>query len=242
MNHDQYEEFTEYFRMVESSTERLVIQLKGRQFNRRGISTFAERVDILKKAGKITEKSAEIFNTASRIRNINSHGGRPRGHKIVYPTQAFVLEFIYACDEILDKIPLNEFFSSIKIFGGDDRVDRVLQYMNVNDYSQVVVECYSKRIRVLTSQDFMQWIIKKIDNGAIMVETDKTMGSILDDCGKSEWTCCKSSGYLREVHAAFRLVNKKGKNLQAVLLTDSGKPECPVRGIITPWDIKGIYG
>jgi hypothetical protein len=241
MNRDWYEEFIEHFGMLEDYTKRLVNQHREGNFIDR-VETFIDRVETLRGKKKISEKAAEIFGQASRIRNINSHGIRPRGHIIVNPTKAFVLEFISACDEVLDNIPLNAYFLKVDVFGTGDRTDNVLRYMNDHDYSQVVVEDSTKKIRLVTSQDFMQWIIKNINKGDLILDTSKPIGSILDDCGKSEWTCRKKSGYLREVHTAFRMASKKGKKLQAVLLTDSGKPERPVRGIITPWDIKGVYG
>jgi len=113
--------------------------------------------------------------------------------------------------------------------------------MQENDYSQVVV-MIGREYRVLSSEGIVRWLCNARDIGLADIG-ESTVENVYEYEDKKGHIYMARDEIIDAAILAFENSILEGiPKLQAILITDSGKPTEQPLGIITPWDIIGIAG
>ena len=147
-----------------------------------------------------------------------------------------VLEIIKSPSKVIPR-----FKAEIKPFAAQDQLGAALEYMQQNDYSQVVVQI-SSEFRILSSEGIAKWL-----SDAREVGLADLGGAVVQDAYHYEDE--RAQRYMARDETvdaailAFEHAIEEGiPRLQAILITHSGRPTEPPLGIITPWDLLGFGG
>jgi predicted transcriptional regulator len=134
-----------------------------------------------------------------------------------------------------------KFAKSIHVFDVGDRLVQCLNYMKEHDFSQVVVLREGIHV-LLSSEGIAGWLRSAQSVGLIDLE-NATVGDALRFEGDN---ICRYLPRDAPVEAAIEAFEKAlaqdMPRLQAVLVTEHGRPEERPMGIITPWDLIGMTG
>jgi len=74
-----------------------------------------------------------------------------------------------------------------------------------------------------------------------MLDTSLAIRHIPIDTKSSEYLFVKNDTPVSAIENHFREYSQKRKKLGAIFLTRTGKPDTPIEGIITTWDLPMIY-
>jgi len=201
---------------------------------------FFELIEIGRKRLPINSKSAEFLQSMGNLRNAIIHGeGYPK-NIVADPRQETVDKFQGIVSSITSPVRVDQKFRRhIDFFRPEDSLRDILPYMQKNDYSQVVV-LIDEEHKVLTSEAIVRWLgatngsSQGFDSVSALEVHKHEQGEV------QKWIPRKA--LVDEALQAFESALEKGiPRLHAILITETGKPTEKPFGIITPWDLLGIY-
>lgn len=135
-------------------------------------------------------------------------------------------------------IPL--FQREVKSREAADRVGHAVADMRTGSFSQLPVLRNGTVIAVLTSETVVRWLASEVENDLVsLMDTD--IGALLDHVEDKEHYCfLPRTASLHEAMTQFESFASRGKTLDAILVTDAGKPNQKLLGILTIYDVPVI--
>jgi CBS domain-containing protein len=196
---------------------------------------------------KLVDAVANIDQTVRRRKNILKSFGRLRNaivHDPEYPERILAdprPEILNEFDRVIAAIAapqklIPRFQKEIRVFTVDESLAECLMFMEENDFSQVVVLDGGK-YGLLSSEGIVGWLRSARDIGLADLES----ASIKDALKFEDKEACRYLSREDPVDAAIGAFEEAIANgiprLQAILVTETGRPEERPLGIVTPWDL-----
>ena len=197
----------------------------------------------------VVERAAKEHVTVRRRREVLLSIGRLRNaivHDRDFPEQILAdprLEVIEELESVLQAIAkprklIPAFQKRIRAFADNDSLADCLGFMKHNDFSQIVV-AHKGQYVLLSSEGIVKWLENARDIGL----ADLQEATVADALAFEERGICRYLTRNDPVDAAFEMFEKaiieSTPRLQAILITENGKPEERPLGIVTPWDLLG---
>lgn len=197
----------------------------------------------------VVERAAKEYVTVRRRREVLLSIGRLRNaivHDRDFPEQILAdprPEVIEELESVLQAIAaprklIPTFQRLIRAFTDNDSLADCLSFMKQNDFSQVVV-AHKGQYVLLSSEGIVKWL----ENARGIGLADLREATVADALAFEEEGICRYLSQNDPVDAAFEMFEKaivvSIPRLQAILITENGKPEEYPLGIVTPWDLLG---
>ena len=176
-----------------------------------------------------------------KLRNILVHGDI-EGTEIAWPSDLAV-ERIERVKSLLTSPPrvVSVFRGKVLTGKGDDPVGPSIRAMMEHTFSQIPVYDGKRFVGLLTMETVARFLAEHLDETI----RDLRLTPVRDVLKCAE---CQDSHIfipaktrLTEVLAKFEKSDRKGKRIQAMLITRDGGPDEKLIGIITVWDIPRIH-
>ena len=177
------------------------------------------------------------------IRNLMAHSANMDGEPVVVPSQPVV----DALQEVLDFVrrpPLAIEFATkgerVLKAGANQKVLRVMELMEKNGYSHVPVMKENRFYGVFSSGSVFRYLLRNGGKGISPDTTIKELRGYLaveEHIENYEFVPADASYiYVRE---RFEQVRAKNKRVSVIFITQDGRPDQPLLGMLTPWDVVG---
>jgi predicted transcriptional regulator len=168
-------------------------------------------------------------------------------HDAVYPEEIIAdphPEVIQRFEKTLGMIKsptkvIPKFQREVKVFAVQDSINAALAHMQENDYSQIAVQI-NHEYGILSSEGIVRWLSCARHIGLADLER-ASVGDVYEHEDKKAHRHMARIETTDAAILAFENAIAEGiPRLQAILITNSGKPNEKPLGIITPWDLLGI--
>ena len=201
---------------------------------------FFELIEIARKRLPINSKSAEFLQSMGNLRNAIIHGKGYPVKIIADPRQETVDKFQGIVSSITSPVRVyQKFRRDIDVFDEQTSLGTILTYMQQNDYSQVVVLIQEEH-KVLTSEAIVRWL--GAANGSSQgFDSVSALEVHKHEQGEVQKWMPRSASVDKALQAFECALDSGIPRLHAILITENGEPTKKPLGIITPWDLLGIY-
>lgn len=230
----RFDQFLEAYRQIEDGLRKTTGLFDG------GVS-FSKLMDSARQKSRVVDRNYAFMRTVHELRNVLIHRGQ-RGATLAEPTETVVRESEAIANALTRPPPLpKEVFHPVRVFPAGSPLGEALRFIRQNDFSQVPVVNDDKFESLLTTNSIARWLAKSVDEEIVEIK-EKPLSEVLqarEDV--SEHRFCSSKVDCETVIALFDEARERGELLQAVLLTDNGKPGAVIRGIVTPHDLGRLY-
>lgn len=193
------------------------------------------------KGHPVLRRHAARLRSFKALRNLLSHTVGRRGEPIAEPTNA-VVEEIAAIQNALyaaPKLP-KSVFHSVEVFADSDPLSAALELMHRNSFSQVPVSRNGSLLGVLTSNTIARWLAENIQEDIISI-TETPIHAVMDLQERNDhWCVARSTIDCAATMEKFSACKRTGRTLEVLLLTDSGKRDVRIKGIVTATDLGTI--
>lgn len=121
-----------------------------------------------------------------------------------------------------------------------DSIANVLTEMYKNDFSQVPVLNEGKCVNLLTTNSISRWLSENVKNELVDLE-ETTVEQVLQFKEEEEsFAFISRNATLAEAYSYFEKNEKRRAALDALLITENGKPHQGLLGMITHYDLPDI--
>lgn len=124
----------------------------------------------------------------------------------------------------------------------EDKIDDILKIMRIGSFSQFPVydkEGYVKEL--ISTNTISRWLAKNIENGDIVIESPKAQNLLSSIEFKQNYKFISKDS---DIYTAYQYfidqIEKYNRNLDVLFITNSGKREEKLLGLITIEDIAAI--
>jgi CBS domain-containing protein len=177
------------------------------------------------------------------IRNLMAHSANMDGEPVVVPSQPVV----DALQEVLDFVsrpPLALEYATkgervLKV-GLNQKVLRVMELMEKNGYSHVPVMKDGRFYGVFSVGAVFRYVLRRRGKGLDPEATIKDLkGYLAVEEHTENYEFVPADASYIAVRQRFELPRAKNKRVAVIFITQDGKPDQPLLGMLTPWDVLG---
>ena len=225
------EEFLHLFGDIEQALRRRL------RLPARGNSALAPLIERYRICNPFWSRHAADLHRLREIRNFLTH---ERSHATGYPVRVSsasiaCLRHIFA--SLNEPQPIaTTYRRRVKTIQSDDSVASVLQLAFQNAYSQFPVVDNGRFNRLITENEIVRWLGRQINNGRVTVDFAKiTVRDVLREREPESaiiFRFERLEAPEQEVMGLFQL----HPALEVILLTENGRNNSPIEGIVTQWD------
>ena len=177
------------------------------------------------------------------IRNLMAHSANMDGEPVVVPSEPVTR----ALQEVLDFVrrpPLAIEFATkgerVLKAGANQKVLRVMELMDKNGYSHVPVMKENRFYGVFSSGSVFRYLLR---NGGKGISPDTTIKELRGYLAVEEhienYEFVPADATYIYVRERFEQVRAKNKRVSVIFITQDGRPDQPLLGMLTPWDVVG---
>lgn len=233
---------------VDSAIQRFLAQFQKLENiikSQRGVSdkmSFPDALSISCRNNNFVERNRPLIEDLNALRNVFYHRERK---KYIAKINEFAIDSL---DKLLRK--LNNPPTVMSKFGVEvfqarvgDIIHTIMEKMEKEVYTHVPVWCEEEMIGVFSYTSFFSWLTEKQKYESSPKFSKKLMRDINKKYLNSPVVNYKfvpedSSAY--EIPPIFEQHTKQGKRLDCLLITENGKKNERITGIVTPWDLGRI--
>lgn len=177
------------------------------------------------------------------IRNLMAHSANMDGQPVVVPSQP-VVDALQEALEFVSRPPLAMDYATkaervLKV-GPDQKVLRVMELMDKNGYSHVPVMKNDRFYGVFSVGSVFRYLLRRRGKGLDPEATIKDLKGYLAVAEHTEnYEFVAADTTYIDVRQRFEQVRGKNKRVSVIFITEDGKPDQPLLGMLTPWDVLG---
>lgn len=177
------------------------------------------------------------------IRNLMAHSANMDGQPVVVPSLP-VMDALREALEFVSRPPLAIDYATkaervLKV-GLDQRVLRVMEVMEKNGYSHVPVMKDGRFVGVFSVGSVFRYLLRRRGKG---LDPDATIRELKGYLAVEEhienYEFVPADATYIYVRQRFEQVRGKNKRVSVIFITEDGKPDQPLLGMLTPWDVLG---
>ncbi len=227
------ERFLDAYSVIEKEMKR-ILKLKDHR-------PFSELVNKSSRLNPLIERYNFDLKEYSELRNAIVHDRV--GGEIIAEPKAEVVENIERIASLLLEPPRVAplFLKEVMILSPDQPVARAIRELSKMTYTQAPVQENGRITGLLTLKMIVQWMGISLANNTFDIEKT-TIGDLMELVGESNgYEIVPTNKSLLEIPDLFYRWQDKGKKLEAVIITQKGKDDDPVKGIITNRDLPVVH-
>ena len=201
-------------------------------------ATFSQLLEVASRSMPEIKRYKEDLKEYGELRNAIVHDNRGAGFVIAEPNTAAV-ESIEKIRDLIKKPPLVFPFckSSVLSYDINDSIGNPLREMTGRNFSQIPILQNGKFKALLTTDTIARWLGSNVDDGMVILE-DTTIGHVLTFTEDPDnFHFVSRNVTLFNVLEVFDNYEQKGKRLDALFITETGKQNDNILGIITIFDL-----
>lgn len=202
---------------------------------------FFQLVDQVSSKSKIIRRYKDDLKEFGDLRNAIVHE-RTDCHVIAEPNVRAVTDIKRIEGAILDPplvVPMFQLL--VRTRRECESVGKAVTDMRTGSFSQLPILSNDNRlVAVLTSETVARWLASEFTNDLVSL-LDTKIESVIPHAEDTDHYCILSrSATLFDALAKFEEFASRGKDLDAVIITNDGKPDQKLLGIITVYDLPKI--
>ncbi len=174
------------------------------------------------------------------LRNAIVHE-RTDDHVIAEPNDRAVADFKRICTALLKPatvIPL--FQRTVLTRNLQEHVGQAVSDMRAGSFSQLPILSDGKVVALLTSETVVRWLASELCNDLVSLSETKIEAVLPHTEDREHYCFLPRRATLQEALARFEDFTGRGKDLDAVLITQDGKCDQGLLGILTVYDLPAI--
>jgi len=198
---------------------------------------FSQLVDAVARIDPTVRRYWEILKSFGYLRNAIVHDRTYPERILADPRSEILKEFdqvLAAITEPQKLIPC--FQTDIRVFTVNEPLSVCLTFMEENDFSQVVV-IEDGRYGLLSSEGIVGWLRSARKIGLADLEGATVKDALKFEDKNACWYLSREDSVDAAIEAFEEAIASGIPRLQAILVTQTCKPEERPIGIITPWDL-----
>ncbi len=204
--------------------------------------SFYELVEKASQSIPVVKHYKDDLKEFADLRNAIVHE-RTDGHVIAEPNDMSVEKLCEIAKNLLDPpkvIPL--FQKEVYKVDAAEPIAKAIELMYKKSFSQIPVYKGKDCIGLLTSDTIVRWLGASVEGEIISLE-DTLVSMVFKEYteDKDNYLFLKRNATLFEVIKHFQDYAAKGKKVDAILITENGKGNESLLGIITAWDLSKVY-
>lgn len=232
---DEIDRFTTKWQEVEDQVIRRANMTDGHGF----VKAFSYLVS----KDSLLAQKASLVDDLRALRNIYSHRDRAR---YIAELESHVFKDLDEIYELVVHPPTvsDKFGCDVYVTKPDDYILSVMDTMSEKVFTHVPVLDEGKLIGVFTYNSFFEWAHDVLGHRTENYFEKEKIGDINRKYilpPTVYYDCVKADLPAGNVESIFRENTKKQKRLDCLFITDDGKKNAPIRGIITPWDLYKVW-
>lgn len=190
-----------------------------------------------------SEPVRDKLDICRHIRNLMAHSANMDGEPVVVPSQPVV----DALQEVLDFVnrpPLAIDYATkaervLKV-GPTQKVLRVMELMEKNGYSHVPVMKDGRFYGVFSVGSVFRYLLRRRGKGLDPEATIKDLkGYLAVEEHTENYEFVPADASYIAVRQKFEQPRGKNKRVAVIFITQDGRPDQPLLGMLTPWDVLG---
>ncbi|WP_029050323.1 CBS domain-containing protein [Cupriavidus sp. amp6] len=206
----------------------------------RGV-TFYQLVERFAEKNSSVRRYKEDLKEFADLRNAIVHE-RSDEHVIAEPNDRAVRDFERIM-ELLLKPPViyPQFQKVVKSREQRDPISSAIKDMREGSFSQLPITSNGQFIALLTTETVVRWLASEVSEDLISLqstEVEEVLRHVEDD---NHYCFISKRATLDDALSKFAEVNDRGKNLDAILITEDGKIEQKLLGILTVYDLPEVH-
>ena len=185
---------------------------------------------------------SDILIEYAQLRNAIVHG--PRGERVLAePNDEVVADIERIARLLAEPPPLDRFMNrSVTIMQADEPLLKAIRLFREATFSQIPVYRGKRFVGLLTTTAVVLWFGDHIQNGCVQVDSVRVEEVLGTGGEEKRYLFLPRQSTAFDVLEAFEDYQRRGQRLRAVLVTEHGKPDEGLLGIVTVWDLQAIYG
>ena len=199
---------------------------------------------------QLVERAAEKNSSVRRyrddlkefadLRNAIVHERRD-GRVIAEPNDRAVADFERICTALLNPpAVIPRFQRAVRTRHLHEHVGQAVSDMQTGSFSQLPILSDGKVLALLTSETVVRWLASELHNDLFSLSETK-IEAVLPHTEDQEHYCfLPRHATLQDALSQFEDFTARGRDLDAVLITQDGKPDQGLLGILTVYDLPEI--
>jgi predicted transcriptional regulator len=198
---------------------------------------FHETVNLMAERHAGVKRCAAMLKKLGRLRNFVVHE-YSRDKPMTVPTPYTVERIVAIRDELISPPTLHSVSNQpVVICRPTDRVGGAAKKMRDGSYSQLPVYDGTTFVGLLTAETVARWVASNLADGQELLEEEKVEAVMRHQEDPDNHTFLGRTSTVPDGLAAFDDFLCRGKRLDAILVTDQGRPTEQPLGIVTIHDI-----
>lgn len=201
---------------------------------------FYQAVDRIAATNPTMRRYRDDLKEFADLRNAIVHE-RGDGHVIAEPNDRALSDFQRIRNALLNPPKVIPTFQlAVKTRDVCEAVGRAVVDMRAGSFSQLPVLHDGAVVALLTTETVVRWLASEVENDLVSL-MDTPISKVLDHVEDEEHYCfLPRNATLHEAVVEFEAFASRGKTLDAILLTDAGRPNQRLLGILTVYDLPVI--
>jgi len=200
--------------------------------------SFSYLVERAAKQNPLIRQKAKRLKSFGRLRNAIQHGSGLNGEPIAEPHEKIVSEIIEIEEKLRSPKRMNTFFCDVYSLNETDSMSKMLQFVHQFQYSQFpVFNSDGEFISLVTESGITNWLASKVKDDLISFEETRVSDLLSVDELARTYRFVSRRNTIYEAKDYFLQAANKGQKLEALLITESGKSNQALLGIVTHWDL-----
>lgn len=200
--------------------------------------TFFRAVDLAKKENATVRKYEDDLREFADLRNAIVHHRTSTEYTIAEP-HTEIVELIEHIEELLSRpVTVGTMFArKVHVFEAEDSLAEVLRIVREHTFTQWPIYEKGEFIGLITAGGIARWLVQTQDEGVISREMTKMRDILKHEKDGRNHRFIASNTSVYEAEEIFKRSVMEGGGLEALLITQHGKKEERLTGIITPIDL-----
>lgn len=229
-------DFLDKFKRIESSLKR-ISRLSGDNVRFKELVSTSARINPV-----VQHKSNELWSLYG-LRNVFAHGDRDQYIAEIKQIAFDQLDLIL---KLIDNPPVigNIFSKSVFTASSNEITEVVLRAMQQKLYTHVPIYDDNKFIGLLTETTLLDWLVENINEGRAQFYKRRICDINLSylNSKANRFLFAPAGTSIFDVYQKFLNAIDGNARLGAILITENGKRDERLLGIITAWDLPKIQG
>ncbi|WP_313894336.1 CBS domain-containing protein [Psychrobacillus sp.] len=200
--------------------------------------SFFRLIDLAKKKSAIIRKYEADLREYGDLRNAIIHHRTSTEYAIAEPHDDVVLIMEEISATLTKPITVGEAFQTkVTTFQGTDSLSYALKVIKERKYNQFPVYDGTEFRGLITPVGITKWLASTVDSESFS-RKKTTLDEILEyENSRENHQFIKSDASIYRAEEMFKIAIAKGRRLEALLITDTGKSSEKLLGIITPMNM-----
>ncbi len=202
--------------------------------------SFKELVDKASHKNSIVRHQFFTLRMCSDLRNAIVHQRRYNGRPIAEPCNEVVIEIEEIRNRILSPPSVEKFLCDVESKEASQSVVDTLLVMSEKSFSQVPIVDDGKIIGVMSTNTIARWLGNEIENDIFSLQETENRQVLKCTETTENYTFLSRKKTIADALKRFENAARQGKDLDAIIISETGSPSEHPIGIITRSDIPSL--